>query len=138
MIKVFADSGSLYAYAARRDSRHAWAKAIAEDLRPPLYTCEAVMTEVFWRVQKHGGRTDLLWDWIDCRVLVVEFSAPDHWSGLQRLMRRYADQPMDFADACIVKMTELVNECRVWTTDADFKVYRRKERLAIPLIFPPT
>jgi hypothetical protein len=44
---------------------------------------------------------------------------------------------MHFADACLVRMSELTAECRVWTTDSDFMVYRRKERLQIPLIFPP-
>jgi predicted nucleic acid-binding protein len=63
-----------------------------------------------------------------------DFHAAEHWADLRRLMHKYADQPMDFADACVVKLTE----CGVWTTDTrDFKVYRRKERLQIPLIAPP-
>jgi len=46
------------------------------------------------------------------------------------------DQEMDFADACLVRMSELARDCQVWTLDGDFKVYRRNERLHIPLIFP--
>ena len=46
------------------------------------------------------------------------------------------DQEMDFADACLVRMSELARDCQVWTVDGDFKVYRRNERLHIPLIFP--
>lgn len=49
---------------------------------------------------------------------------------------KYADQPMDLADACLVKLSELHQDCRVITCDDDFFVYRRKERLQIPLIFP--
>lgn len=136
MIKVIVDAGPLIAYSNRRDACHEWAKTIASELSPPLYTCEPVLTEVFWRVEHDGGRPDLIWEWIDNRVLVVDFVASKYWTDLHRLMTRYADQPMDFADACLVKMSELVPDCRVWTIDGDFKVYRRRERLHIPLIFP--
>src|SRR6266496_1430119 len=137
VLRVFADTGPLVSYCLRRDAHHDWSVEIAAALRPPLYTCEAVLAEVFWRIGSEGGRPELIWEWIDRRVLVVDFHAADHWADLSRLMRKYADQPMDFADACVVKMTELVTECRVWTTDTrDFKVYRRKERLQIPLIVP--
>jgi len=43
---------------------------------------------------------------------------------------------MDLADACVVKLSELHEDSRVCTCDEDFLVYRRKERLRIPLIFP--
>jgi predicted nucleic acid-binding protein len=136
MIRILADAGPLYAFCNRQDFHHSWAKTTAASLRPPLFTCEPVLTEVFWRIQKHGGTVDLLWEWITERVLVVDFNACDHWADLERLMSRYAGQPMDFADACMVRMTEIARDCRVWTTDSDFKIYRRNERLQIPLIFP--
>jgi predicted nucleic acid-binding protein len=54
------------------------------------------------------------------------------------LLRKYADGEMDLADACIVRMTELMRDSRVVTVDrADFSVYRRNGRELIPLIAPP-
>jgi uncharacterized protein len=45
---------------------------------------------------------------------------------------------MDLADACIVRMTELMPDSRVITVDrSDFSVYRRHGRDLIPLIVPP-
>jgi hypothetical protein len=45
---------------------------------------------------------------------------------------------MDLADACIVRMTELIRDSRVVTLDrADFSVYRRNGRDLIPLVAPP-
>jgi hypothetical protein len=58
--------------------------------------------------------------------------APAVW----KLMAKYADTPMDFADACLVRMTEIVPEPRVWTTDRDFLIYRRHGRTSIPLVAP--
>jgi hypothetical protein len=44
---------------------------------------------------------------------------------------------MDFADACLVCMSEQTKDCRIVTIDrADFAVYRRHGREAIPLLLP--
>lgn len=53
-----------------------------------------------------------------------------------KLLDKYADTPMDFADACLVRMTEILPEPKVWTTDSDFLVYRRHGRTSIPLLAP--
>ncbi len=40
-------------------------------------------------------------------------------------------------DACLVRMSELRRDCRVFTLDkAEFQVYRRFERQVIPLVAP--
>jgi predicted nucleic acid-binding protein len=61
-----------------------------------------------------------------------ETEAPAVW----RLLHKYKDVPMDFADACLVRMSEIHRDARVWTADSDFRIYRRNGRQAIPLIFP--
>ena len=44
---------------------------------------------------------------------------------------------MDFADACLVTMTERVSNSVVVTLDgADFSIYRRHEREVVPYISP--
>ena len=43
---------------------------------------------------------------------------------------------MELADACLVKMAELADDVKVFTTDADFKSYRRKQRNQIPQLSP--
>jgi len=62
----------------------------------------------------------------------VSAHQPDVW----QLLRKYADQPMSLADACLVRMAELSGHCQVFTTDKDFLVYRRKGRHVIPLLAP--
>jgi len=52
-------------------------------------------------------------------------------------MEKYGDQEMQLADACLVRMSELQRDCRLFTLDQkDFRVYRRFERQVIPLIAP--
>jgi hypothetical protein len=44
----------------------------------------------------------------------------------------------DLADLCLVRMSELYPRHSVLTVDrADFRVYRRSKRAAVPLICPP-
>lgn len=51
-------------------------------------------------------------------------------------MQKYANVPMSFADACLVRMTEIVPDPLLLTTDADFRVYRRHGRQVVPCVMP--
>ena len=54
------------------------------------------------------------------------------------LLNRYADIPMDFADACVVRLAELHTDATVCTTDSDFRIFRKHSRESIPLLAPFT
>jgi hypothetical protein len=43
---------------------------------------------------------------------------------------------MSLADACLVRMTEVLPEPVVLTTDADFRIYRRNGRQMVPCVLP--
>jgi hypothetical protein len=55
---------------------------------------------------------------------------------VRQLLDQYADAPMDFADACIVRLAELKNDATVCTTDGDFRFYRKNGQELIPLLAP--
>ena len=70
--------------------------------------------------------------------IVLDFALPQQTGGVLSLLRRYADNGMDLADACIVRITELTRDCRVITVDRrDFDIYRRNGREKIPMVAPP-
>ena len=52
------------------------------------------------------------------------------------LMDKYADVPMSLADACLVRMSELVPDPLILSTDSDFRIYRRHGRKVIPCVPP--
>lgn len=68
--------------------------------------------------------------------MCLDFSIEAHRADVARLMRKYADQPMSVADACLVRMAEVAETCQVFTTDRHFRAYRRRGRHAIPLLAP--
>lgn len=52
-----------------------------------------------------------------------------HLSRMIQLMERYADLPMDFADASLVVLAENLGHGRILTVDRhDFRTYRWNER----------
>ena len=134
-MKRIADTGPIVALLNRRDPFHRWALDAFTRLAP-LFTCDAVLVEAasFFPTPNPiltlVERGDL--------VLDPDFILSREMHAIRALTEKYADLPMDLADACIVRMAELTRVCEVWTVDrADFSAYRRNGRDSIPCEFPP-
>jgi predicted nucleic acid-binding protein len=85
------------------------------------------------------GQPAAIIEMIHAREIVLTFDLAQQAASVLTLLNKYADRHMDLADACIVRMTELMRDCRVITLDrADFSVYRRNGRDVIPLIASPS
>jgi uncharacterized protein len=129
------DAGPLIAALNRNDNHHRWALDIISRLGPPFHSCPEAMAEA----AAMTGRPAPIVEMIHAGEIVLSFDLTDQTAAVQALLRKYADREMDLADACIVRMSELVRDCRVLTLDrADFAVYRRNGRDLIPIIAPPT
>jgi uncharacterized protein len=75
---------------------------------------------------------------IQSKEIILAFDLAEQTVRVLALLKKYSDRHMDLADACIVRMTELVRDCQVVTLDrSDFSVYRRNGREMISLIAPP-
>ncbi len=135
---VLVDTGPLAAWLNANDRHHSWAKAQFGRLRPPLTTCEAVVSEVVFLLHRLGRGGDAAPRLIDRGVLRVAPVLQTEASAVAALMRKYADVPMSLADACLVRLSELIPHAVVFTLDADFRFFRRRGRAAIPLLIPAT
>ncbi len=133
---VLVDSGPLVAVLSRRDRHHAWARSHFEALTEPLLTCEAVLSEAFFLIRDIHGALERLGQLLSRGVVLVDFGLPDHLTRVLDLMRSYRDVPMSLADACLVCLAEERSGARVFTTDSDFRTYRKNKRQVIPLIAP--
>lgn len=136
MTRVLADTGPLVAYFNRRDRWHRWAVEQMAAQGPPLVTCEPVLIEACFLIQKAGGRPSDLLAWITRGGLEIGIDIESDAADLARLMNRYRDTPMSLADACLVRLAERIPDCRLFTLDSDFAHYRRGGRQSIPLLTP--
>jgi predicted nucleic acid-binding protein len=124
------------AYFCRSDEHHAWAVEQWDTLREPVLTCESVVSEALFLLQDERLSARPLLAALDRGLIRLDFQAADHWPALSALIRKYEDQSMSLADASLVRMAELHDACQIFTTDKDFKIYRRHGRQAIPLLAP--
>jgi len=99
-------------------------------------TCEAVITEAAFLLQRQDKSRANLFELIRRGVLKLDFSLTKELPVVVALVERYANVPMSLADASLVRMSELWADARVFTLDNDFHTYRRHGRQAIPLIIP--
>jgi predicted nucleic acid-binding protein len=136
--RVLVDSGPLVALLDRRDIHHQWAQRELAHLHDPLLTCEAVLSEVFFLLSRIRGGTSLFIALLRDGPVSASpsFSYRDEFAEILRHLERYSSIPMSFADACLVRMSEIDRDCIVFTTDRDFLTYRRNRRQPIPLISP--
>ena len=130
------DSGPLIALLDRSDQYHEWAAEQFSHLSGPLLTCEGAIAETTHLLLDAGVRPWGVLELIEREIVSVQFDLESHLDRVLLLMKKYADTPMDFVDACLVTMTEAKRDCRLLTLDSDFRIYRRFERQAIPLIVP--
>jgi predicted nucleic acid-binding protein len=135
-VRVLLDTGPLVAYLNRGDRWHSWAVERWSHLFDALWTCEAVLSEAVFLLQSEGSSADPVLELIERGIVCLDFSMEAHRADVARLMRKYADQPMSVADACLVRMAELAEASQVFTTDRHFRVYRRRGRHAIPILAP--
>ncbi|MGA3210941.1 MAG: hypothetical protein ABSD20_06505 [Terriglobales bacterium] len=133
-MKAIADTGFVVAVGNRHDRHHDWAGNLARSITEPLLTCEAVLSEAAF----HLGSSAYVLSLLQSEMLRLAFDASRNLTALEQLAARYADRRPDFADLCLIRMSELYPRHAIVTVDeADFRVYRRNKRELIPLVCPP-
>jgi predicted nucleic acid-binding protein len=128
---VVVDASFLVALLLVRDTNHSWASRQVLQY-PPWNTCEAAISETFHML----GPRDEFVALLRRAAIAPAFQLEEATEPVLRLMQKYADVPMSFADACLVRMTEVLPDPVLLTTDSDFRIYRRHDRRVILLVMP--
>ncbi|HEX5023502.1 MAG TPA: PIN domain-containing protein [Candidatus Binatia bacterium] len=133
---VIVDTGPIVALLDADDQQHAWVRTQFARLRPPLLTCEAVLTESCFLIARGGGDASAVLQLVERNVVSIAHLFDAEAASIARLMRRYNNVPMSLADACLVRLIELTSHATLFTLDSDFEIYRQKGRRLIPLLAP--
>lgn len=129
---ILADTGFFVALIVRTDRHHAAAVTAAERHgREGLLTTWPVLTEAVHLVQRIAGpevARNFLGS-IDAGAARLYELLPAHLPRAIELMEKYANLPMDLADASLVICAEDTGDGRILSTDnRDFRAYRWKQR----------
>lgn len=73
---------------------------------------------------------------VESQRIIIPFVFTEEVKPIRELMSRYSSVPMSFADACLVRMSELIKASCILTLDSDFLIYRRHRNQTIDVIIP--
>lgn len=124
---IIADTGFFVALGNRADRFHLQAVAVLNQFPEPLITTYPVISETCYLLARDSGIS------VECkflreiaaeRIAIFQLEA-SHLNRMADLIERYADLPMDLADASLVVLAEHLGHGRILTVDRrDFSVYR--------------
>jgi uncharacterized protein len=119
------DTGAILALLDRSDRWHQLCVSAFHELRLPLLTSEAVLTELFHLVGDAHVQMEVAWKFIRSGALVLGSVEHAELPYVHTLMTRYWDRPMDLADATLVYLAKRESLSTILTVDyADFETYR--------------
>jgi predicted nucleic acid-binding protein len=120
--KGLIDANAIVAIVDARDGSHQRCRDALNAMRIPLATSAAVLAEAFHLLEAH--EMEAAWGFLTSGIVTLLPIGDGDAADLKRLMLKYADRPMDFADATLVRLAEREGLTTILTIDQDFEVYR--------------
>ncbi len=132
---ILIDAGPLVALVDADDQHHAKCVAALKPLREPLATVWPPLVEAMYLLSDQPVAQEALWEMLERgAVLLLPFDSSDI-PRTRELMRKYANRPMDLADAALIRVAEREGIRKIFTVDRrDFSVYRLHNRIRPSLI----
>jgi predicted nucleic acid-binding protein len=122
---ILVDTGPLIALFDPQDEQHSRCRQTLKEIREPILTTIPVLTETFHMLGPASIGSERLRDFVEDGGLSVWFLDRTWLTRSFELMERYADHPMDLADASLVAAAEALGTRKVFTIDRkDFETYR--------------
>jgi hypothetical protein len=120
------DAGPLIAIIDADEPDHDACLATVEELALPLVTTWPAFTEAMYLLGQAGGIVGqrALWSLIHTGRLILAELSEQALARSAQLMGKYADRPMDLADATLVACAEAEGHRKIFSLDSDFQVYR--------------
>jgi predicted nucleic acid-binding protein len=123
--ELLLDTGGLISLLDRSQIRHAACVKTFEGWKRPVLTTEAVITEATHLLARQSGGVSTVLRFVIEGGAVVVPGSLDALVRAEELVRRYADLPLDYADATLVVLAEDARTGHILTLDVrDFSTVR--------------
>ncbi|MEO7144082.1 MAG: PIN domain-containing protein [Bryobacteraceae bacterium] len=129
------DTGAILALLDRSDRWHEICAGAFQQLRLPVVTSEAVLTELFHLVGDNRKQMEGAWKFLRSGAFALAAIENQELPQIHALMSRYWDRPMDFADATLMHLAKRESLSTIFTVDyADFEIYRIDGRRRLRIV----
>jgi len=102
----------------------------------PLVTCEPVISETLYLLRFVRGAAGAILASIEQGALEIPFKLRTSAARVRKLMEKYVDLPVSFADACLIQMADELDTADILTLDRDFLNYRWRRNRCFNLLVP--
>lgn len=136
MKPVLLDTGVIVALLDRSERHHKSCEAALESIAGPLVTCEAVIAESCYVLRFLPGAPQAILENVVVGTFQVPFQLSRCASQIQRVLRKYQDREVDFADACLIHLATEFQTGDILTLDHDFEIYRWSGNKPFHLLIP--
>lgn len=136
--ELLLDTGALVSLLDRSQRRHRAFAAYFEQFRGTVVSTEAVLTESTHLLSGVAGGSAACLELFLAGAAHLVPSTSATLARCRALMRKYADLPMDYADATLVVLAEELGTDLVFTADRrDFEIYRIGGRRRFEIVPAP-
>ena len=132
---ILVDAGPLVALFDADDQHHATCVSALRSINEPLATAWPPLVEAMYLLADQPAAQEAVWEMFERGALILLPLDVLDLPRIRELMRKYADRPMDLADAALVRLAEREGLRKIFTIDRqDFSVYRLHNRIRPTLI----
>jgi len=121
---VLIDAGPLIALFDSSEKHHSRIKAFLKKNPCRYVSTLAVFTEVSHMLDFHAGAQRDFYEWVMYKGVIISDINQNDMPRILELTQKYADLPMDFADATLVITAEKTGIREIISLDKDFAIYR--------------
>ncbi|MBM9546645.1 PIN domain-containing protein [Leptospira sp. 201903074] len=134
MIKAIIDTGPIVAFFDESDNYCLQCRSFLKNFKGRLYTSLAVVTEVSYLLSDNKRIQKAFIEWIDNNAISILNQDNEQFSSILFFMDKYADRPMDFADASLMTISETYEIQNIFTLDSDFRFYKSRKGKSLKII----
>ena len=134
---LLTDTGPLVAMVNQQTTEHLTVmEALRELPNVPLLTTWPCLPEAMYLLHRDCGHAaqDVLWGYVTDELVLLHDLTTTEQQRMRALMAKYADTPMDLADASLVVVAESLGLRQVFTLDDDFYLYRLADGVTLEVI----
>ena len=124
MKPVLLDTGVIVAWMDASELRHTASVEAMQRAEGPLLTCEAVIAESCHLLRGLPGAAQDVMANVTAGIFQISCQLSSESDAVKSILRKYYDQRIDLADACLIRMAEQFETGDILTLDKEFAVYR--------------
>lgn len=124
MKPVLLDTGVIVALLDRSEQSHVPCVEAVQTQQMPLITCEAVIAESCYLLRNLAGASEAIIDNVTAGIFQIPFQLSRAAPAVKQILRKYRDQRIDLADACLIVLADEFGTGDILSLDTDFTVYR--------------